>query len=195
MLLAEICYFCLRNRKGEIGNMSVNRVILLGNVGSEPELRYFEGGRVRARIRLATSEAFRNRQGNRQEHTEWHTVCFWDSSAKLVEQYVHKGSQLYIEGRLRNQRWQDKEGNARSAAEVHVDSFRIIRGTGLPTPTAASATPQGQPAQQQTPSPASPPAQTPPSPPAAPQNQAAGTTLSEPAATYITENTIQEFPF
>ncbi len=110
--------------------MSVNRVILLGYVGTEPEVRYFDPERMRVRIRLATNEFYRDKAGNRQTHTEWHTVTFWGGAAKMVEQYVRKGNQLYIEGRLRHQRWQDHDGLQRSLTEVQADTFRFVNGPG-----------------------------------------------------------------
>ncbi len=129
--------------------MSVNRVILLGYVGTDPEVRYFDPERVRVRVRLATNEFYRDKTGNRQTHTEWHTVTFWGGAAKMVEQYVRKGNQLYIEGRLRHQRWQDPDGLQRSLTEVQADTFRFVNGPAAgnspaqPKDTEQASSPQG----------------------------------------------------
>ena len=92
----------------------VNKVILIGNVGVDPEVRYTgdasNGAKV-ATIRLATSERYKDRSGNLQEHTEWHTVVAWRNTADVVEKYVKKGTQIYIEGRLRTRSWEDQTGN------------------------------------------------------------------------------------
>ena len=101
----------------------INKVILVGNVGVDPEVRAMESGVKVARVRLATSERMYNRQTNETtEHTEWHTVTLWRGLAETVDRFVRKGSQLYIEGRLRTREWTDKEGNKRTTAEVVADN-------------------------------------------------------------------------
>ena len=101
----------------------INKVILVGNVGVDPEVRAMESGVKVARVRLATSERMYNRQTNETtEHTEWHTVTLWRGLAETVDRFVRKGSQLYIEGRLRTREWTDKEGNKRRSAEIVADS-------------------------------------------------------------------------
>ena len=107
----------------------INKVILIGNVGQEPDVRYTgdanNGAKV-ATIRLATTERDRDRSGNLQEHTEWHSVVVWRNQADVVEKYVRKGTQLYIEGRLRTRSWDDQNGNKRYATEVMADTLQLL---------------------------------------------------------------------
>ena len=104
----------------------INKVILVGNVGMEPEVRSLETGVKVARIRLATSERIFNRQTNEStEHTEWHTITLWRSLAEVVDKYVHKGSQLYIEGRLRSREW-EQDGQKRYATEIVADEMKLL---------------------------------------------------------------------
>ena len=107
----------------------INKVILVGNVGQDPEIRYTgdatSGAKV-ATIRLATSERYKDRHGNLQEHTEWHTVVVWRNAADVVEKYVRKGSQLYIEGRIRTRSWEDQNGNKRYSTEILGDTLQLL---------------------------------------------------------------------
>ena len=107
----------------------INKVILIGNVGQDPEVRYTgdasNGAKV-ATIRLATTERYRDRNGNLQEHTEWHSVVVWRNTADVVEKYVRKGSQLYIEGRIRTRSWDDQTGNKRYTTEIMADTLQIL---------------------------------------------------------------------
>ena len=107
----------------------INKVILVGNVGQDPEVRYTgdanNGAKV-ATIRLATTERYRDRNGNLQEHTEWHSVVVWRNTADVVEKYVRKGSQLYIEGRLRTRSWDDQTGNKRYTTEIMADTLQLL---------------------------------------------------------------------
>ena len=107
----------------------INKVILIGNVGQDPEVRYTgdanNGAKV-ATIRLATTERYRDRSGNLQEHTEWHSVVVWRNQADVVEKYVKKGTQLYIEGRLRTRSWDDQNGNKRYTTEVMADTLQLL---------------------------------------------------------------------
>ena len=107
----------------------INKVILVGNVGQDPEIRYTgdatSGAKV-ATIRLATSERYKDRNGNLQEHTEWHTVVVWRNAADVVEKYVRKGSQLYIEGRIRTRSWEDQNGNKRYSTEILGDTLQLL---------------------------------------------------------------------
>jgi single-strand DNA-binding protein len=107
----------------------INKVILVGNVGQDPEVRYTgdasNGAKV-ATIRLATSERYRDRNGNLQEHTEWHSVVVWRNTADVVEKYVRKGSQLYIEGKLRTRSWEDQTGNKRYVTEIMADTLQLL---------------------------------------------------------------------
>ncbi|ASS56855.1 single-stranded DNA-binding protein [Rhizobium leguminosarum] len=104
---------------------SVNKVILIGNVGADPEIRRTQDGRPIASLRLATSESWRDRtSGERKEKTEWHTVVvFNEGLCKVVEQYVKKGSKLYLEGQLATRKWQDQAGNDRYTTEIVLQGF------------------------------------------------------------------------
>jgi single-strand DNA-binding protein len=106
--------------------MSVNKVILVGNVGKDPETRYLEGGTVVSRFPLATSEVYRNRDGEKITNTEWHNIVLWRGLAEVAEKYVRKGTQLYIEGRIRNRSYTDKEGNTRYTTEVVCDNMQML---------------------------------------------------------------------
>ena len=104
---------------------SVNKVILIGNVGADPEIRRTQDGKPIANLRIATSETWRDRNsGERREKTEWHTVVvFNEGLCKVVEQYVKKGAKLYLEGALQTRKWQDKDGNDRYSTEVVLQGF------------------------------------------------------------------------
>lgn len=105
----------------------VNKVILIGNVGMDPEVRTLEGGAKVARIRLATTERLYDRQSNEtKEHTEWHTITLWRGLADVVDRYVRKGSQIYIEGRLRTREWVDKDNNKRYTTEILADVMNLL---------------------------------------------------------------------
>ncbi len=105
----------------------VNKVILIGNVGVDPEVRTLEGGAKVARVRLATTERLFDRQSNStKEHTEWHSVTLWRGLADVVDRFVRKGSQIYIEGRLRTREWTDKDGNKRYTTEVVADTMNLL---------------------------------------------------------------------
>ncbi len=104
---------------------SVNKVILIGNVGADPEIRRTQDGRPIANLRIATSESWRDRNsGERREKTEWHTVVIFNEGlCKVVEQYVKKGAKLYIEGQLQTRKWQDQNGNDRYSTEIVLQGF------------------------------------------------------------------------
>jgi single-strand DNA-binding protein len=106
--------------------MSINKVILVGNVGKDPEIRYLEGGTAVCSFPLATSESYRNRDGEKVTNTEWHNIVLWRGLAEIAERYVKKGSQLYIEGRIRTRSWDDKEGNKRYTTEIIADSMQML---------------------------------------------------------------------
>jgi single-strand DNA-binding protein len=155
----------------------INKVILLGNVGMDPEVRSLETGVKVARIRLATSERIFNRQTNETtEHTEWHTVTLWRGLAEVVDKYVHKGSQLYIEGRLRSREW-EQDGQKRYATEIVADDMKLLGRRQDGAPQQSGYQQQAQPAYQQQAQPAQPQYQPTPQPvapaaPAAPMNEA-----------------------
>lgn len=126
----------------------VNKVILVGNVGIDPEVRTLETGAKVARVRLATTERLFDRQSNSsKEHTEWHTVTLWRGLADVVDRYVRKGSQIYVEGRLRTREWTDKDGNKRYTTEVLADTMNLLGRRQDAAP--ADAQPSGYGAPQQ----------------------------------------------
>ena len=160
----------------------INKVILIGNVGQDPEVRYTgdasNGAKV-ATIRLATTERYRDRNGNPQEHTEWHNVVVWRNQADVVEKYVKKGTQLYIEGRIRTRTWDDQSGNKRYSTDIVADTLQLLgrrpEGNGQQGgyQSQSYGQPQGyqQPMQQQSYAPQQPAyAPQPVQQPAAPQN-------------------------
>ncbi len=104
----------------------VNKVILVGNLGLEPEIRTLENGTKVARLRIATSESYTNREGMRVENTEWHTVTMWRQLAEIAEKYLAKGKQVYIEGKLQTRQWKDKDGNDRYTTEVVADKMQML---------------------------------------------------------------------
>jgi single-strand DNA-binding protein len=104
---------------------SVNKVIIVGNLGADPEVKSFANGSRIANLRLATSESWRDKDGQRQERTEWHSVTIDnDNLVKVAESYLRKGSKVYVEGQLRTRKWQDRDGNDRYTTEVYVGRFR-----------------------------------------------------------------------
>lgn len=105
----------------------VNKVILIGNVGIDPEVRTTEGGVKVARIRLATTERLYDREAKEsKEHTEWHTITLWRGLADVVDRFVRKGSQIYVEGRLRTREWMDKDNNKRYTTEILADTMNLL---------------------------------------------------------------------
>ena len=111
--------------------MSLNKVMLIGNVGNDPEVRYLDnqnpGANARvARFRLATNERFKDRSGEVRENTEWHSIVAWRSSAEFVEGNVKKGSQVYIEGKLRNRQWTDQTGATRYSTEIEATNIQLL---------------------------------------------------------------------
>jgi single-strand DNA-binding protein len=110
----------------------VNRVMLIGNLGKDPDVQYLEGNIGVAKFSLATTETYKDRGGKLVSQTEWHTVVLWRGLAELAQKYLHKGSLVYIEGRLRTRSWEDKEGNKKFATEVVGDNLIMLdkRGEG-----------------------------------------------------------------
>ena len=104
----------------------INKVILLGHLGRDPEMRYMPDGTAVATLNVATSETFKDRDGNRQERTEWHRAVFWGRTAEVAGEYLRKGSQVYIEGRLRTRKWTDKEGQDRYTTEIVGDRLQMV---------------------------------------------------------------------
>lgn len=108
----------------------VNRVILIGNLGKDPHIDYLEGNICVAKFPLATTETFKDRNGKLISQTEWHTVVLWRGLADLANKYLHKGSLIYIEGRLRTRSWEDREGNKKFATEVVGDNLIMLEKRG-----------------------------------------------------------------
>jgi single-strand DNA-binding protein len=108
----------------------VNKVILIGNLGADPELRYTPNGQAVCDVRLATNESWTDKQGQKQERTEWHRVVFWGKPAEICKQYLTKGQKLYVEGRLQTRSWDDKEGNKRYSTEIVGTDFMFLGGGG-----------------------------------------------------------------
>ncbi len=116
----------------------VNKVILVGNLGKDPEVRHLESGVMVANFPLATTESYRDRNtGERKQVTEWHNVVLWRGLAEISEKYLKKGNQVYIEGKLRTRSWQDQEGNTRYTTEVIADNMTMLGGR----PTESTAMP------------------------------------------------------
>ena len=106
---------------------SVNKVILIGNLGKDPEVRHLENGATVANFPLATSEVYTDRNtGQKVENTDWHDIVVWRGLAEVVEKYVRKGYKVYVEGKLKKRSWQDKEGNTRYSTEVVADELSIL---------------------------------------------------------------------
>ncbi|MSP17901.1 MAG: single-stranded DNA-binding protein, partial [Myxococcales bacterium] len=108
----------------------VNKVILIGNLGADPELKYTSGGQAVCDLRMATNESWTDKQGQKQERTEWHRVVLWGKPAEICKQYLSKGSRVYIEGRLQTRSWDDKEGQKRYSTEIVANDFMFLGGKG-----------------------------------------------------------------
>src|SRR6516162_2280522 len=108
--------------------MSVNRVILVGRLGRDPETRYTGSGQAVANFSVATDESYKDRNGERQKRTEWHKIVVWGKQAEIAQQYLKKGSLVFIEGRIQSREWQDKEGQKRTSFEIVANNFRMLGG-------------------------------------------------------------------
>jgi single-strand DNA-binding protein len=109
---------------------SVNKVILVGNLGRDIELRYTPGGAAVATLNLATTEVWTDRNNQRQEKTEWHRVIVWGKQAESLQEYLTKGKQIYVEGRLQTRQWDDKDGNKRYTTEIKTNRITLLGGAG-----------------------------------------------------------------
>ena len=109
---------------------SVNKVILVGNLGRDAELRYTPGGAAVATLNMATTEVWNDKSGQRQEKTEWHRVVLWGKTAESLSEYLTKGKQIYVEGRLQTRQWDDKDGNKRYTTEIRSDRVVLLGGGG-----------------------------------------------------------------
>jgi single-strand DNA-binding protein len=105
---------------------SVNKVILIGHLGADPEIRYTPSGQPVANFRLATSESWNDKQGQRQERTEWHRIVAWGKLAELCGEYLAKGRQVYVEGRLQTRQWEDRDGNKRTTTEIQANQITFL---------------------------------------------------------------------
>ena len=120
--------------------MALNKVLLIGNVGKDPEVRHLESGAAVATITLATSERYRDRNGEMRELTEWHTVIAWCQLADLAENYIRKGSQIYVEGKIRSRSWDDQNGQKRYVTEIQADTIQLL-GRRADGPSAGAPAP------------------------------------------------------
>jgi single-strand DNA-binding protein len=109
---------------------SVNKVILVGNLGRDAELRYTPGGAAVATLNMATTEVWNDKGGQRQEKTEWHRIVLWGKTAESLNEYLTKGKQIYVEGRLQTRQWDDKDGNKRYTTEIRGDRVVLLGGGG-----------------------------------------------------------------
>jgi single-strand DNA-binding protein len=106
--------------------MSVNKVILVGRLGRDPETRYTGGGQAVANFSMATDESYKDKNGERQKRTEWHKIVVWGKQAEIAQQYLKKGSLIFVEGRIQSREWQDKEGQKRTSFEIVASNFRML---------------------------------------------------------------------
>jgi single-strand DNA-binding protein len=114
---------------------SVNKVILVGNLGRDPETRYTTGGEAVTNVSIATTDTWKDKSGEKQERTEWHRVAFFGKLAEIAGEYLKKGSQVYVEGRLQTRKWQDKEGQDKYTTEIIADRMQMLgsrSGSGVP---------------------------------------------------------------
>ncbi len=121
--------------------MSVNKVILVGRLGRDPEVRYTSAGQAVANFSLATDETYRDRAGERQKRTEWHKIVVWGKQAETAQKYLKKGSLLYLEGRIQTREYTDRDQNKRTSFEIVCNTFRMLggRGDGAGAPSAGGA--------------------------------------------------------
>ncbi|HWQ38380.1 MAG TPA: single-stranded DNA-binding protein [Burkholderiales bacterium] len=127
---------------------SVNKVILIGNLGRDPEVRYLPSGDAVANLSIATTETWKDKNGEKQEQTEWHRVALFGKQAEIAGEYLKKGSQVYIEGRLQTRKWTDKEGQERFTTEIRAERMQMLgsRSGGserMPAPEEERAPPSG----------------------------------------------------
>ena len=127
--------------------MSFNKVILIGNVGKDPEVRHLESGTAVASFTLATTERYRNRNGELQDQTEWHNIVCWRNLAELSEKYIKKGNQIFVEGKIRTRSWADQTGAKRYTTEIVADNIRLLdrKGTAATAPSDMPAAAISQP--------------------------------------------------
>lgn len=120
--------------------MSVNKAILVGRLGRDPETRYTSGGQAVSNFTVATDESYRDRSGERQKRTEWHRIVLWGKLAEIAQQYLKKGTMVYIEGRIQTRQWDDREGNKRTTVEIVGNVMRMLSTRAETAAAAAGAT-------------------------------------------------------
>jgi len=113
-----------------MASRGINKVIVVGNLGNDPEIRYLPNGNAVANISIATSESWKDQQGQQQERTEWHRVTMYRRLAEIAGEYLKKGSQVFIEGKLQTRKWQDQQGNDRYTTEIIADNMQMLGGRG-----------------------------------------------------------------
>jgi single-strand DNA-binding protein len=123
--------------------MSVNKVILVGRLGKDPETRYTSSGQAVCNFSVATDETYKDRAGERQKRTEWHKIVVWGKQAEIAQQYLRKGSLLYLEGRIQTRQWDDREGQKRYSTEIVATNFRMLGGRSEGSAAAAGASSGG----------------------------------------------------
>lgn len=123
---------------------SVNKCIIVGNLGRDPELRYLPDGKAVANLAIATTESYKDKQGNKQEHTEWHRVSFFDKIAEVCGQYLTKGSQVYVEGSIRTRKYTDKDGVEKYATEIRGERMQMLGGKPDAAPKQSTRQPEPQ---------------------------------------------------
>ena len=106
----------------------VNKVILVGNLGKDPEVKYLDNGVAVANFSLATTENYKNKEGEKVSQTEWHNIVLWRGLAEVAEKYLKKGASVYVEGKIKTRKWEDKEGNARYNTEILADNMTMLGG-------------------------------------------------------------------
>jgi single-strand DNA-binding protein len=118
---------------------SVNKVILIGNLGADPETRYMPSGDAVTNIRIATTESWKDKGGEKQEHTEWHRIAFFGKLAEIAGEYLKKGSPVYVEGRIRTRKWQDKDNQDRYTTEIVADRMQLLGSRGASAATSGES--------------------------------------------------------
>ena len=144
---------------------SVNKVILIGRLGKDPELKYTPSGAPVAKFSLATDESFKDRNGELQKHTEWHNIVAWNKLAEICGEYLTKGKQVYIEGRIRSRQWEDQDKNKRTAYDIVAQRMQML---GSKAESEQSAAAEARAAAASAAPPAEPPADSPPAEPPPP---------------------------
>ena len=132
-----------------MASRGVNKAVILGNVGDDPSIRYMPNGKAVANFTVATSESWKDQQGQKQERTEWHRCTAYDKLAEIIGEYVKKGSKLYLEGKLQTRKWQDQQGQDRYTTEIIVSEMQML--DGKPQQQGGQQAPQGQQQQQRHP--------------------------------------------